>query len=197
MKIILKGALGLTTLSLLMPCVLICAQAAGTTNTANQPTAAQTQRLQGTWQGVLVGEESAGKITITFTGHSLRFQGRETNDWYEATFTLPAGTNPEQLRATITGCQRTNDIGAVVGAIFKIEDGTLTLAGIQDRDQEPPKSFGEDKALVKVTDGTFNLAASVPGFPGTAKAFEDETVFRYNLKKVEPQKQHPEPPKSK
>src|SRR6266700_641607 len=106
MKMILKGALGLTALSLLMPCALICAQAAGTTN---QPTAAELQRLQGTWDGVLVGQESAGKITITITGNSLHFQGLNRNEWYEATFTLPAETNPQQLRATITGCQQTND----------------------------------------------------------------------------------------
>jgi uncharacterized protein (TIGR03067 family) len=181
MKMILKGALGFTALSLLMPCH-ICAQAAGATN---QPTAAELKPLQGTWEGVLVGQESAGKIIITFTGNSLRFQGLNTNEWYEATFTLPTETNPQQLRATITGCPRTNDIGTVVGAIFKIEDGALTLAGIQDRDQEPPKSFGDDKPLSKIADGPFTLSGSVPGVLDGAKAFEDNTLFRYELRKVQ------------
>jgi len=194
MKMTTKTSLAVTTLSMLMPCALIRAQAACTTN---QPTTAQTQPLQGTWKGVLVGQESVGKVTITITGNSLRFQGSSTNEWYETTFTLPTETNPQQLRATITGCQRTNDIGTVVRAIFKIEDGTLTLAGIQDRDQEPPKSFGEDKPLFKITDGTFNFPGSVPGVPGASKAFEDNTVFRYELLKVQPQKKNAEASTSK
>ena len=194
MKMILKGAPGLTALCLLVPCVLVCAQAAGTTN---QPTAAELQSLQGTWAGVLLGQESAGKITITITCHSLHFQGRETNNWYAATFTLPAGTNPQQLRATITGCHQTNDIGAVVRAIFKIEDGTLTLAGIQDRDQEPPESFAAGKPSFKIPDGTFKLPGSDPGLLGGAKAFEDNTVFRYALRKVQPQKKSVEASASK
>lgn len=74
-----------------------------------------------------MGQESAGKYTITITGNSLHFQGPKTDDRYEATFTLPAGTVPQQLHATITDSSNPDDIGLVVSAIFKIEDGTLTL----------------------------------------------------------------------
>jgi hypothetical protein len=180
MNTILKGALGIAALFLLMPGVLIHAQAAGTTN---QATAAELQRLQGAWEGFLVGEESAGKITITFTGNSLRFQGLNTNEWYVASFTLPAGTNPQQLRATITNCQRTNDIGTVVGAVFKIVDGSLTLAVVPDKDEESPKSPGESgPPLFEITEGT--LPGGVPGVPGKASAFEDSTTARYKLRKV-------------
>ena len=85
------------------------------------------------------------------------------SNWYEATFALRAGTKPQQLRATITGYYPTNDvgtrdIGGVVTAILKIEDGTLTLAGIQGKDEEPPK--GTD-------------------------AFEDHGMFRYAVRKVQ------------
>ena len=194
MRMILKGALGLTALSLVMPCVLSCAQA---TDTTNQPTAAELPHLQGTWEGVLAGQESAGKVTIQITSNSLRFQGRDSNDWYEATFSLPTGTNPQELRATITGCLRTNYLGAMVGAIFKIENGTLTLAGIQDRDQEPPKSFGEAKPLLRVEDGTFNLLGGGLGLPGESKASEDNKLFRYELRKIQPQNKNAEPSQSK
>ena len=51
----------------------------------------------------MVGDESNGKITITITGNSLHFH-RDTNFWFETTFTLPAGTDPKQLHATIKGC---------------------------------------------------------------------------------------------
>ena len=89
------------------------------------------------------------------------------------------------------------DIGTVIGAIFKIEDGTLTLAGIQDRDQEPPKSFGEDKPLFKITDGIFTLPERDPGVPGGTNAFEGNSMFRYELLKVQPQKKNAEASVSK
>ena len=178
----IKRVLAVTTLSILMPSGLICAQAAGTTN---QPTAAELQPLQGTWEGFMAGNEAHGKITITITGNSLHFH-RDTDFWFETTFTLPAGTYPQQLQATIKDCpQPCDDIGKVVFAIFKIEDGTLTLVGIQASAVEPPKTFGE-----------------IPGF-------EDNRIFRYKLKKaqpsifrdelnkVQPQRKVTQPPKSK
>jgi len=64
-------------------------------------------------------------ITVKVTGNSLHFHG-DTNFWFETTITLPAGTEPQQLHATIK--RGANSIGQVVVVIFKIEDGTLTLA---------------------------------------------------------------------
>ena len=157
MKMTIKMALAVATFSILMPCGLICTQAAGTTN---QPTAAELQPLQGAWEGFMVGSEGR-KINITITGNSLHFH-RDTDFWFETTFTLPAGTYPQQLHATIKDCpQPCDDIGKVVFAIFKIEDGTLTLVGIQASAVEPPKTFGE-----------------IPGV-------EDDRIFRYKLKKVQ------------
>ena len=106
---------------------------------ANQPIAVELKPLQGTWEGVMVGQEKDGKITITITGNSLHFH-RDTNFWFDTTITLPAGTNPKQLHATIKGCPPQDSIGQVVVAIFKIEDGTLTLA-TGNGDGEAPKSF--------------------------------------------------------
>jgi hypothetical protein len=75
MKMTLKRALGFTVHSLLMPCLLLGLQAGCKTN---QPTAAELQPLQGTWEGVLVGQEKDGKITMTITGNSLHYH-RDTN----------------------------------------------------------------------------------------------------------------------
>jgi len=133
----------------------------------NQPIAAELQLLQGTWEGVMVGQEKDGKITITLTGNSLHFH-RDTNFWFDTTITLPAGKDPKQLHATIKGCppSQADSIGKVVRAFFKIEDGTLTLATIGDDAEETPKSF----------------AAA-----GT----------RYELRKVQPQKKNTQPPKTR
>ena len=117
----------------------------------NQPTPVELQLLQGTWEGVVVGEESHGKITITITNNSFHFH-RDTNFWFETTITLPAGTDPKQLHATIKGCppSQADSIGKVVGAIFKIENGTLTLATSGGGAEETPKSFEvADKGLTR------------------------------------------------
>ena len=140
MKMTLKRALGFTALVLLLPCVLLGLLVGCATHPS---TAARLQRLQGTWEGVLVGQEKDGKITITITGNSLRFH-RDTNFWFETTFTLPAGTDPQQLRTTITGGPDKDSIGKMVPAIFKTGDGNLTLAVNQDNGHAPPKSFDDD-----------------------------------------------------
>src|SRR4030095_5500435 len=139
----------------------------------NQPTNAELQLLQGTWEGVLVGQEKDGKITITITGNSFHFH-RDTNFWFDTTITLPAGTDPKQLYATIKGCppSQASSIGKVVGAIFKIEDGTLTLA-----------TGGGD--------------SSPEGSPKSFETIEDKGLTRYELRKVQPQKKNTQPPKSK
>ena len=132
-----------------------------TARAATQPAAADLTLLQGTWEGVAVGDRSFQKITITITGSSLHFH-RDTNFWFETTITLPGGTNPKQLRATIKGCppSQASSIGQVVGAIFKIDDGTLTLAATADGDEE-------------------------------TASFEDRGLTRYELRKVRPKTKTP------
>ena len=138
----------------------------------NQPTNAELQLLQGTWEGTWeeagVGDQppvkSPDKITITIAGNSLHYH-RNTNFWFETTFTLPAGADPKQLHATIKDSGGKDSIGKVVVAIFKIEDGTLTLA-TGNGDGEAPKSF-------------------------------EAAPNRYELRKVQPQKNPTELPTSK
>jgi uncharacterized protein (TIGR03067 family) len=163
MKMTLRRALGFTVLFLLMPCLLLCLQAADSTN---QSTAVELQRLQGQWEGVELGPTLGRTISITITGNSLRFQ-KAANEWHEGTFTLAAGTNPQQLRFTMKGSSVPELIGEVVLAIFKIEDGGLTLLPLAGDAGEP------------------------------AKGFEDKESTRYELRKVQPQKKDAQPPKAK
>ncbi|MCG3121624.1 MAG: hypothetical protein ALAOOOJD_04827 [bacterium] len=174
LKMTIKESLGFTVLSLLMACLLLGLQAGCKTD---QPIAAELQSLQGTWEGVALSQEtpggpfvkSAGTITITITGNSFHFH-RDTNFWFETTITLPAGTAPQQLHATIKDnapSQGSNAIGKVVVALFKIEEGILTLAARGDGSEETPISF------------------------------EDENVTRYELRKVQHQKKNTQPPRTK
>ena len=170
----------------------------------HQPIHADLQLLQGTWEGVALGDPGVSKkpdsqatsqrkpdvtdlalantgflgsppsseppppaqekITITITGNSFHFH-RDTNFWFETTITLPAGTNPKQLHASIKDCPTPSSIGQVVFAIFKIEDGILTLATAGG--EEAPKSF------------------EATGNPG---------LTRFELRKVQPQKRDTPPP---
>jgi hypothetical protein len=113
--------------------------------------------LQGYWEG----DGAGGKCSITITGNSLQY--RNSAGWYKTTVTLPAGTDPHQLHATIKDCSppSSNAIGTVVFAIFKIEDGTLTLAE-DDMSDKPPKTFAS-------------------------------ALSRYNVRRVHPQKNDTQP----
>ena len=124
---------GFTVLSVLVLCLLPCPQA----GSAEQLLiASDLQRLQGSWEG----EGPPGRISVTITGNSLHFYARE-DFWYEATFTLPTGNDPQELRATINDTSAAaSDVGEVVFAIVKIEEGILTLA-VNDGSGLPPLTF--------------------------------------------------------
>lgn len=96
------------------------------------------QLLQGTWEGVQVGDEA--RITITINGNSLHFH-RDKNFWFETAVTLSPGKAPKQLDATIKDCAEKGSIGEVVKAVYKIEDGTLILATLGDDAEGAPESF--------------------------------------------------------
>ncbi len=123
-------------------CVVGCLSA----NAAEQPPAdakcAALPLLQGTWEGLLVGDKLQKKVTVTIAGNELRFH-RDRNFWFETTLTLPADKDRKQLHATITARSPSQPvkIGHVVRAFFKVEEEALTLAAIGDEAEETPKSF--------------------------------------------------------
>ena len=108
--------------------------------------ASEWSRLQGYWEGYGPG----GDCSVTISGNSLHFRARP-DFWYETTFTLPAGTDTQQLHATIIrdSSPRQADIGRVVVALLSFEDGTLTLGVINDFDEPPegPVTADWDKAI--------------------------------------------------
>lgn len=113
--------------------------------TACQSITTQTDATKKCLQGYWEGEGAGGKCSITITGSSLLY--RAGTNWFKARFTLPEGTDPRQLQATITDCwpPTKNSIGTVVFAIFKLEDGILTLAEVDGSDK-PPESFASDSS---------------------------------------------------
>ncbi len=102
------------------------------------------EKIQGAWEGVETGRESEGKCTLNVNGDTLSLQTGNKQDWYKATFTLPAGTDPQQLRATITDCPAPEFDGRSALAIFKLEGGKLTLSGHPPGSADAPRSFEGD-----------------------------------------------------
>lgn len=140
----LVTALAVTGLSLFTPSRPVLAQD-GAVRLRSQPVA-ESQPLQGSWEGVEVGRESGGKCTITIDGDSIRFQGSNKDEWYKAKFALDLKSEPKQLRATITDCGFRDYVGKVAVAIFKVEEKTLTLVGHEPGVSDTPKTFEGDNS---------------------------------------------------
>jgi uncharacterized protein (TIGR03067 family) len=144
------GFLGLVTAFLVYAAEPSTSPAPPAPPTIDPATQAALPPLQGTWEGAVVGDEAAEKITITINGNAFRFH-RDTNFWFDTTITLPAGTAPKQLQATIRKCApgQENSVGKVVGAIYKLEGEWLTVASRGDGGEDLPKTFADpaDKGL--------------------------------------------------
>jgi uncharacterized protein (TIGR03067 family) len=138
----IKTALAIASLPVLAIAPILHAQSTAQAAQAPNPSDA----LQGTWEGEEIGRESQGKWTMTITGDTLRLDGPGKVEWYAATFTLPANQTPMQLQATITNCPQPGYVGKSSMAIYKIEDGTLTLVGNRPGVPEAPKDFDGDAA---------------------------------------------------
>ena len=136
----------LAAFSLLTPTLSLRAEEA---KSAAQSSDKEQTVLQGTWEGVEKGEEGKGKSTMTVTGNSMHFQGANKEEWYKATFKILRDKDPQQLQATITESPAKEFVGKSSTAIFKIEDGTLTLSGKKPGATGTPKSF-EDKEDTRV-----------------------------------------------
>jgi uncharacterized protein (TIGR03067 family) len=142
------------------------------TRVDGSPTAAaELKLLQGKWEGIAAGDGASDKIVITISSNSFHFF-RDTNFWFDTTIALPPSTHPKQLIATIKGGPKSQDssVGRVVGAIYKIEDGTLTVATGGGGAEETPKSFDET---------------------------ENKGLTRFELRKVQSPEKNAQPPKTK
>lgn len=82
---LLLGALAFTLATLFTAC-----------QSAPTRTAADLTPLQGYWEGRGPG----GDCSVTISGNSLLFHARE-DFWFETTFILPAGTDPQQLECVL------------------------------------------------------------------------------------------------
>jgi uncharacterized protein (TIGR03067 family) len=97
--------------------------------------------LQGTWTGQEIGGSASGSPSLVIAGTTIEFHGATPQEWYKATFTLREDTNPKQFDAILTECSFPQYVGKIGRAIYKLEDGKLTLTGNEPGNPIVPSSF--------------------------------------------------------
>ena len=100
--------------------------------------------LQGSWEGTETGHEADGKCTLTISGDAWSFEGWQKGEWYKATVTLAPAVTPKELVAVVKDCPAAQAIGLTAHAIYKLENGTLTLVGHGPGDATTPATFSGD-----------------------------------------------------
>ena len=97
--------------------------------------------LEGAWKGRDVTPGQEGSATLKFTGQTVEFHGATEDDWLKGTFTIHEDTTPKQWIGTVTDCPSADAIGKKCYAIYKLEDGTLTIGGYPIGTEEFPTAF--------------------------------------------------------
>jgi uncharacterized protein (TIGR03067 family) len=108
--------------------------------------------MQGTWKGRSVRDNPQHDVTFVVSGKSFSFRDEtETNNWYKGTFTLKEDTSPRQFIAKVTDCPFPQYVGKASIAIYKIENGTLTITANEPGKEQIPADFdAEDSACIEV-----------------------------------------------
>jgi hypothetical protein len=158
---------------------------------ANQPTNAELQLLQGTWEGIVVGDKGTSKNPgFQKTGER---KPNEIDLEFLSTGVFESPRSHEKITITITG----NSFHFHRDTNFWFET-TITLPAGKDPKQlhatikgcpsSQASSIGQVvRAFFKIEDGTLTLAA-IGGAEETPKGFEATVENRYELRKVQPQK---------
>jgi len=108
---------------------------------SSTPPKSSVTQFEGTWQGLELTPDQEGSASLTFSGQTLEFRGEDDDDWVKGTFTLKTDAKPYQLIGVITDCPDPAYVGKKSCAIYKFENGALTLTGGGPGNPDPPKTF--------------------------------------------------------
>jgi len=97
--------------------------------------------LQGTWTGKELSADSDDPCRLIITGQTFEFHGADPGEWYKGTFTLREDSDPKVMVATISECPVDKYIGKIDYAIYRIENGTLTLTAREPGNPDIPSGF--------------------------------------------------------
>jgi uncharacterized protein (TIGR03067 family) len=97
--------------------------------------------IQKSWNGQERGRALGQTNMLVLSGNNLEFHGANPQEWYKGTFTLHEDTTPKQMIVVITDCPAPQYIGKTANAIYRIENGTLTIAGNEPGNPAMPATF--------------------------------------------------------
>jgi uncharacterized protein (TIGR03067 family) len=97
--------------------------------------------LQGTWKGQDIGASAEGECCLIISGKNLEFSGGNPSEWYKGTFSLREDVNPKQVVVLIADCCAPKYNGKTSYALYRIENGALTITANEPGSPEPPASF--------------------------------------------------------
>jgi len=97
--------------------------------------------LQGAWTGKELSADSDAPCRLVVSGQNFEFHGPDPNEWYKGTFTLREDSNPKVLVAAISECPVEKYNGKTDFAIYRLENGTLTLTAYEPGNPEVPAGF--------------------------------------------------------
>ena len=102
-------------------------------------------RLQGTWAGEEIGGPP-GECRMTIEGHTIKFQGARSQEWYVGSINLNPKAHPKQATILIADCGYRQYAGKTARAIYKLEGDKLTIAGHEPGKETFPTALTRDAA---------------------------------------------------
>lgn len=97
--------------------------------------------FEGSWTGREITPDHEGPASFKFIGQTVAFHGADPNDWVNGTFLLRADISPKELLGVIKDCSSQDAIGKECHAIYKLENGALTICGYQPGNPDFPPAF--------------------------------------------------------
>jgi uncharacterized protein (TIGR03067 family) len=108
---------------------------------SESPAKSDLAMIQKSWHCEEGGDAAKGTNSLVLSGNNLEFRTANPQEWYKGTFTLHEDTTPKQMIVVITDCAAPQYIGKTANAIYKIENGTLTIAGNEPGNPAMPAAF--------------------------------------------------------
>jgi uncharacterized protein (TIGR03067 family) len=103
--------------------------------------------LQGKWTGRAIQGDPEHQCSFVISGRNYDFRDEtDTNVWYKGTFTLREDTTPRQFIGAISECPFPQYVGKTSMAIYRLENGTLTITGSEPGNPAPPPAFDSPDA---------------------------------------------------
>lgn len=98
--------------------------------------------LQGAWRGRVIQGNPEHECSLVISGQNFEFRDKtDAKVWYKGTFSLREDTSPRQYIALISECPFPEYVGKTSMAIYRMEGGTLTIAGNEPGKPDAPSAF--------------------------------------------------------